>query len=146
MELLGHFNIALEQLKPNSWRIVISYIKIWLAATEGNMIKVNELTYLYHLKKSKEYGYYELVPWVRKARIVKDLPSSFRYWKSHFFFMYGDEWETPSKEVWGDLPRLLRQWRTPSLRASSFLPALRHLFFFIHSIVAMLPWVMTSTI
>ncbi|KAK4602329.1 hypothetical protein RGQ29_011390, partial [Quercus rubra] len=62
MELLGHFNIALEQLKPNSWRIVISYIKIWLAATEGNMIKVNELTYLYHLKKSKEYGYYELVP------------------------------------------------------------------------------------
>ena len=62
MELLGHFNIALEQLKPNSWRIAISYIKIWLAATEGNMIKVNELTYLYHLKKSKEYGYYELVP------------------------------------------------------------------------------------
>ena len=79
MELLGHFNIAPRQLIPNLWRIVISCIEIWLATTEGDMIKVNEFTYLYHLKESKEYGYYELVPWVRKARIVRDLPSSFRY-------------------------------------------------------------------
>ena len=63
------------------------------------MIRVDEFTYLYHLKESKEYGYYELVPWVRKARIVIDLPSSFKYWKSQFFFMSGDDWETPFKEV-----------------------------------------------
>ena len=63
------------------------------------MIRVDEFTYLYHLKESKEYGYYELVPWVRKARIVIDLPSSFRYWKSQFFFMSGDDWETLSNEV-----------------------------------------------
>ena len=79
---------------PNSWRIVISCMEIWLVATEGAMIKVDEFTYLYRLKESKEYRYYELVPWVRKARIVKDLPSSFRYWKSRFFFVSGDEWET----------------------------------------------------
>ena len=42
------------------------------------MIRVDEFTYLYHLKESKEYRYYELVPWVKEARIVKGLPSSFR--------------------------------------------------------------------
>ena len=52
-------------------------MEIWLAATDGDMIKVNELIYLYCLKESKEYGYYELVPWVREAKIVRDLPSSF---------------------------------------------------------------------
>ena len=37
MELLGHFNIAPKQLMPSSWRIVISCIEIWLAATEGDL-------------------------------------------------------------------------------------------------------------
>ena len=105
---------------PNSWRIVISCMELWLAVTKGDMIRVDEFTYLYHLKESKEYRYYELVPWVRKARVITDLPSSFRYWKSKFFFVSGDDWETPSNEVWGDIPRLLRCWRALSLGASSF--------------------------
>ena len=54
---------------PNSWRIVINCMEIWLAANE-DMIKVSELVYLYHLKESKEYGYYELVPWTRRTRII----------------------------------------------------------------------------
>ena len=99
MELLSHFNITLEQIMLNSWRIVISCMEIWLAVIEGDMIRVEEFTYLYHLKKSKEYGYSELVPWVRKARIITDLPLSFRYWKSKFYFVSRDEWETPSNEV-----------------------------------------------
>ena len=77
MELLNHFKIAFVQLVPNSWKIVISCMEIWLATTEGDMIKVDEFIYLYHLKESKEYGYYELMPWVREARIVRGLPSSF---------------------------------------------------------------------
>ena len=72
---------------------------IWLAATNEDMIKVDELVYLYHLKESKEYGYYKLVPWVREARIVRDLPSSFRYWKSRLFFVFRDEFETLSSKV-----------------------------------------------
>ena len=62
MELLNHFNIALGQLMPNSWRIVISCMEKWLAVIEGDMIRVDEFLYLNHLKESKEYGYYELVP------------------------------------------------------------------------------------
>ena len=120
MELLGHFGIAPGQLMPNSWRIVINCMEIWLAANE-DMIKVSELVHLYHLKESKEYGYYELVPWTRRTRIIKGLASSFRYWKSCFFFVSGDDFETPSSEAWGDIPRLLCRWGTPNLGASTFL-------------------------
>ena len=121
MELLDHFGIAPRQIMPNLWRIVVNCMEIWLAAN-GDMIKVGELVYLYHLKESKEYGYYELVPWERRTRIVRGLPSSFRYWKSRFFFVSGDDFETPSSKDWGDILRLLRQWGTPTLGASVFLP------------------------
>ena len=121
MELLDCFGIALGQLMPNSWRIVVSCMGIWLAANDRDMLKVDELVYLYHLKASKEHGYYELVPWERKTRIVKGLPSSFRYWKSIFFFVSRDDFKTPSSGVWGDLPRLHRWWGTPTLGASIFL-------------------------
>ena len=62
MELLDHFSIAPRQLMPNSWRIVVSCMGIWLAAANGDMIRVDELVYLYRLKSSKEHGYYELLP------------------------------------------------------------------------------------
>ena len=122
MELLGYLGIAPEQLMPNSWRIVINCMEIWLVANE-DMIKVSELIDLYHLKESKEYGYYELVPWERTTRIVKGLASSFRYWKSRFFFVSGDDFETPSSEAWGDIPRLLRRWN-PKLRGVNVSPRL----------------------
>ena len=111
-------------------------MEIWLATTEGDMIKVDELVYLYRLKESKEHGYYELVPWERRTRIVRDLPSSFRYWKSRFFFVSGDDWETPSSEVWGDLPRLLCRWGTLSLGASLLLSILCSSFGFFYSVIA----------
>ena len=52
MELLGFLGIAPRQLMPNSWRIVVNCMEIWLAANE-DMIKVRELVHLYHLKESK---------------------------------------------------------------------------------------------
>ena len=54
-ELLNHFGIGPKQLMPNSWRIVVNCMEIWLAAN-GDMIKVSELVYLYRLKKFKEFG------------------------------------------------------------------------------------------
>ena len=120
LELLSFFGIASGQLMPNSWRIMVNCMEIWLVANE-DMIKVGELVHLYHLKGLKEYGYYELVLWARRARIVRGLLSSFRYWKSRFFFVSGDDFETLASKVWGDMPRLLRRWGTPHLGASIFL-------------------------
>ena len=47
-----------RQLMPNSWRIVVSCMGIWLAAMDGDMLRIDELVYLYRLKASKEYGYH----------------------------------------------------------------------------------------
>ena len=99
---------------------MVNCMEIWLATNE-DMIKVGELVHLYCLKESKEYGYYELVPWARRAKIVRGLPSSFRYWKSRFFFVSGDDFETPASKAWGDISRLLRRCGTPNLSASIFL-------------------------
>ena len=48
-----------------------------MVVTEGDTIRLDEFVCLYCLKESKEYGYYKFVPWVRKARIIMDLHSSF---------------------------------------------------------------------
>ena len=60
MELLDYFGIAPRQLMPNSWRIVVCCMGIWLAAMDGDMLRINELVYLYRLKASKEYGIWVL--------------------------------------------------------------------------------------
>ena len=57
-----------------------------MVVTEEDTIKLDEFVHLYYLKESKEYGYYELVPLVKKVRINTDLPSSFQYWRSRYFF------------------------------------------------------------
>ena len=90
MELLHYLNIAPRQLMPNSWRIVISCMVIWTIISNGDMITLNEFVYLYRLKESKDFGYYELIPWDRRSRLIVDLPSSFCYWKSRYFFVSGD--------------------------------------------------------
>ena len=41
MELLDHFGIAPGQLMPNSWRIVVSCMRIWLVVTDGCMLRVD---------------------------------------------------------------------------------------------------------
>ena len=46
MELLGFFGIAPGKFMPNSWRIVVNCMEIWLVANE-DMIKVGELVHLY---------------------------------------------------------------------------------------------------
>ena len=77
MELFHCPNIAPGQLMLNLWQTVISCMTIWLIANDKDVIRMDELLYLYRLKESKQFGYYELVPWDRKSRLVVDFPLSF---------------------------------------------------------------------
>ena len=63
---------------------------IWTIIADDDMITLNEFVHLYRLKESKEFGYYELVPWDRRSQLIVDLPSSFLYQKSRYFFVSGD--------------------------------------------------------
>ena len=47
-----------------------------MIVTNRDTIRLDVFVYFYHLKESKEFGYYEFIPWVKKARIIVDLPSS----------------------------------------------------------------------
>ena len=98
MELLHYLNIAPRQLTPNIWRIDISCMEIWTIVTDGDIIRLDVFVHMYRLKESKEFGYYELVPWDRRSRLIVNLHSSFHYWKSRYFFMPGDDWETLSND------------------------------------------------
>ena len=51
MELLHNLGIAPGQLMPNSWRIIVSFLEIWMIVMERDMIKVDELLDLYRLKE-----------------------------------------------------------------------------------------------
>ena len=45
MELLNDFNVTPGKLMPNSWRVVISCMEIWMVVTEGDMIRLNEFVH-----------------------------------------------------------------------------------------------------
>lgn len=88
-----------------------------MIVTNGGVIRVDELLYLYCLKELKEFGYYELVPWDRKARLIDSLPLSFYYWKSRYFlclvivgrlFQMTSGVMSPDYNVGGGHPNLVR--------------------------------------
>ena len=98
LHLLNEFQISPGQLFPNAWRTIISCMPIWVFACNGEMITLNEFLFLYHLKASTHYRYFELLPWDRKSRIVRGFPLSFCDWKSRYFFISGTGWETLSED------------------------------------------------
>ena len=106
-------------------------MSIWVSAYDREMITLNEFMFLYHLKASTHYSYFELLPWDRKSRVVRGFPSSFRDWKSRYFFISGTSWETLSDDFWGEVPRLLRKWEVPALDAYFHDPLL----FFFHTLI-----------
>ena len=91
---------------------------MWMSANEGDILRVEEFLHLYLLEWSKFLGYWEFKPWDKKSRLVFDYPSSLREWKTNFFFMPGDGWETTPSENSKDAPKLLRSWGTPVSSAS----------------------------
>ena len=80
-------------------------------ANDGDVIKKDEFLHFYHLRKSKDPGYYEFKPWDRASRLMHDYPSSLRNWKPNFFFVSGNGWEFVLGENLDDAPKFFRTWR-----------------------------------
>ena len=62
MQLLSIWNVVPSQLVPNAWRTIIGRMSIWVSVHDGYTITLNEFLYLYCLKPSTHYGYFELLP------------------------------------------------------------------------------------
>ena len=59
MQLLSDLNATPSQLVSNAWRTIIGCMPIWVFVHDGDMITLNEFLYLYRLKPSTHYGYFE---------------------------------------------------------------------------------------
>ena len=56
-ELFSHLSLAPTQLVPNSWRIVICYMVVWMSVNDEDTIRMDEFLHLYHLRCSRDLGY-----------------------------------------------------------------------------------------
>ena len=126
-ELFYHLLLTLAQLVPNSWRIVICCMVVWMSANYGDIIRVDEFLHFYHLRRSKISRYWEFKPWDRSSRLFLDSPSSLQNWKMSFFFVSSEGWETVLGENPDDILRLLRCWGTP-ISGVSFYHICGHIF------------------
>lgn len=75
-ELFSYLHLALAQVVPNSWQIVISCMVVWISANDGDVIKKDEFLHFYCLRKSKDPGYCEFKPWDRASRLINYYPLS----------------------------------------------------------------------
>lgn len=91
---------------------------IWMSASEGDILRIEEFLHLNHLKQSKVPSYWEFKPWDKRSRLVFDSPSPLREWKTSFFFVFGDGWETTPCENLNDVSKLLHRWGIPESGAS----------------------------
>ena len=100
---------------------------IWFIVHDGEMITLNEFLFLYKLKPFTHYRYFEIASRDKQTKIVNEFPTSFRDWKSCYFFVSG-EFETLSNDLWGEVSRLLQRWEIPTLGALFFSSRLYFLF------------------
>ena len=61
-ELFNHLLLAPAQLVLNSWRIVICCMVVWMSTNDEDTIRIDEILHLYHLRRSKDLGYWEFKP------------------------------------------------------------------------------------
>ena len=83
-----------------------------MSTNDGDAIKKDEFLHFYHLRKSKNPGYYEFKPWDRTSRLILDYPSFLRNWKPNFFFVSGSGWESVPGEDLNEAPKFFRSWGT----------------------------------
>ena len=61
-KLLSRLSFAPTQLVPNSWRIVICCMVVWMLANDKYTIRMDEFFHLYHLRRSRNLDYWEFKP------------------------------------------------------------------------------------
>jgi len=99
-----------------------------MSANDSDVIKKDEFLHFYHLRKSKNPGYYEFELWDRASRLILDSPSSFRNWKPNFIFISGNGWECPGEGL-DEALKFFHSWGTP-VSGASFLSVLFVIYLF----------------
>ena len=89
--VLQHFNVCPSQLSPNGWSILVGLLVFFRDRGFG-VPSIALLLYLFNAKETAE-GFLYFSRRTGAPLVIFDLPSSYRLWKEHYFFVSGRNWE-----------------------------------------------------
>ena len=91
-ELLKYLGLSINQVSPNAWRVFIAMEVLYGAMTDGaRRLTVREFLHCYRSDEiDKSRGMYSFVPKSPLLKVIYETPDSNRDWKSHYFFLEGD--------------------------------------------------------
>ena len=114
-ELLDFLSLALGQVAPNGWGVIMTCMVVWKECNDGqDDITVEE--FLYCFKSSQiaaSPSFWTFRNREESSRLVEELPLSNRRWKDGYFFVCADNWERLPEEG-EDFISFLRTWGVPS--------------------------------
>ena len=91
-ELLKYLGLSVSQISSNAWRVFIAMEVLYGAMSNGaKMLTVWEFLHCYcpdEIDKSR--GMYSFVPKKSVLKVIFETLDSNRDWKSHYFFLEGD--------------------------------------------------------
>ena len=112
-ELFKCLGLFVNQVSPNAWKIFIAMEILYGAMTDdARSLTVREFLHYYCLDEiDKSRGVYSFVPRSPLLKVIYETPNSNRDWKSHYFFLEGDDWmcrpgdteHMPVDTTWGIL-------------------------------------------
>jgi hypothetical protein len=89
-ELLDFLSLALGQVAPNGWRVIISSMVMWRECSDGlDDITVEEFLYCFESSQiAASPGFWTFRNRDNAVKLVEGLPSSNRGWKDSYFFFF----------------------------------------------------------
>ena len=89
--VLQHFNVCPSQLSPNFWGVLVGLLVFFKDKGLG-VPSIDLLLDFFSLKEASE-GFLYISKRATTRLIISDLPSSYKHWKEHYFFVGGRHWE-----------------------------------------------------
>ena len=112
-ELLKCLGLVVNQVSLNALRVFIAMEVLYGAMTDdAKRLTVREFLHCYHPDEiDKSRGMYSFVPRSPLLKVIYETSDSNRDWKSHYFFLEGDDWmcrpgdteHMPVDTTWGIL-------------------------------------------
>ena len=91
---LQYLGFSINQISQNAWRVFLSVEVLYGAMSDGARRPiVEEFFQCYRpTEVTQSKGMYNFTPRSPLLRLICENPDSNRDWKSHYFFLEGDEW------------------------------------------------------
>ena len=93
-ELLKYFGMSINQVSLYAWKVFVAMEVLYGAMSNGTRrLIVREFLHCYRPDEiDKSRGMYSFVPRSPLLKVIFETPDSNTDWKSHYFFLKGDEW------------------------------------------------------